>query len=158
MRVVFCPAGPHVHAAALPTCHATSLTRSAGAVKEKTGIKRVRADTLGYLQRSFAGVVSDVDQNEAREVGERAAQLAIWHNLDGSVTIRRTGRYSVDYKLVALERVAAKTRTMPASFVNRQGNGVTEAFRTYLRPLLGSGFPGTQRLRAPVVPKLYRKK
>jgi 6-phosphofructokinase len=126
-------------------------------VKSRLKIKRVRADTLGYLQRSFAGVVSDVDQNEAREVGERAAQLAIWHNLDGSVAIKRTGRYSVDYKLVPLEQVAGKTRTMPASFINRQGNGVTEAFRTYLRPLLGSGFPSTQRLRAPVVPKVYRK-
>ena len=126
-------------------------------VKSRLKIKRVRADTLGYLQRSFAGVVSDVDQNEAREVGERAAQLAIWHNLDGSVAIKRTGRYSFDYKLVPLEQVAGKTRTMPASFINRQGNGVTEAFRTYLRPLLGSGFPSTQRLRAPVVPKVYRK-
>ncbi len=126
-------------------------------IKRKLKISRVRADTLGYLQRSFAGVVSDVDQNEAREVGERAAQLAIWHNLDGSVAIKRTGRYSVDYKLVALEKVAGKTRTMPANFINRQGNGVTEAFRTYLRPLLGSGFPSTQRLRAPIVPKLYRK-
>ncbi len=126
-------------------------------IKSRLKITRVRADTLGYLQRSFAGVVSDVDQHEAREVGERAAQLAIWHNLDGSVVIKRTGRYSVEYKLVSLEKVAAKTRIMPASFINRQGNGVTEAFRTYLRPLLGSGFPSTQRLRAPVVRKLYRK-
>jgi 6-phosphofructokinase 1 len=126
-------------------------------IKSKLKIKRVRADTLGYLQRSFAGVVSDVDQGEAREVGERAAQLAIWHNLDGSVTIRRTGRYSVDYKLVPLGKVAGKTRTMPVNFINREGNGVTEAFRTYLRPLLGSGFPSTQRLRAPIVPKLYKR-
>jgi 6-phosphofructokinase len=126
-------------------------------VKSRLKISRVRADTLGYLQRSFAGVVSDVDQHEAREVGERAAQLAVWHNLDGSVVIKRTGRYSVDYKLVPLERVAGKTRTMPAGFINSRGNGVTEAFRTYLRPLLGSGFPGTQRLRAPVVPKICRK-
>jgi len=126
-------------------------------VRARLKIKRVRADTLGYLQRSFAGVVSDVDQHEAREVGERAAQLAIWHNLDGSVTIRRTGKYSVDYKLVALDKVAAKTKVMPASFINRKGNGVTEAFRTYLRPLLGSGFPGTHRLRAPTVRKVYKR-
>jgi len=126
-------------------------------VKSRLKIRRVRADTLGYLQRSFAGVVSDVDQHEAREVGERAAQLAIWHNLDGSVTIKRTGRYSVEYKIVPLEKVAAKTRIMPTSFINRDGNGVTEAFRTYLRPLMGSGFPSTYRLRAPVVRKLHRK-
>jgi 6-phosphofructokinase 1 len=126
-------------------------------IKTKLKIKRVRADTLGYLQRSFAGVVSDVDQNEAREVGERAAQYAIWHNLDGSVAIKRTGRYSVDYNLVSLEQVAAKTRTMPDNFINKQSNNVTDAFRIYLRPLLGSGFPDTHRLRAPRVKKILRK-
>ena len=34
-------------------------------IRERLKIKRVRADTLGYLQRSFVGVVSDVDQHEA---------------------------------------------------------------------------------------------
>lgn len=124
-------------------------------VRENLNVKRIRADTLGYLQRSFCGVVSDVDQHEAREVGERAVQFAIWHNMDGSVTIRRTGFYSVDYPLVPLEDVAAKTKVMPDEFINEEGNGVTEAFRTYLRPLVGSGFPGTQRLRAPSVPKIH---
>jgi len=36
-------------------------------IKEKLGFKRVRADTFGYLQRSFVGCVSDVDQREARK-------------------------------------------------------------------------------------------
>src|SRR5476649_259637 len=43
-------------------------------IKDKLGIKRVRGDTFGYLQRSFAGCVSDVDQREAREAGEKAVQ------------------------------------------------------------------------------------
>jgi 6-phosphofructokinase len=47
-------------------------------IKSKLGIKRVRGDTFGYLQRSFIGCVSDVDQREAREVGEKAVQFAIW--------------------------------------------------------------------------------
>ncbi|MFC2092006.1 diphosphate--fructose-6-phosphate 1-phosphotransferase, partial [Elusimicrobiota bacterium] len=38
-------------------------------VKSRTKIKRVRADTFGYLQRSFRACVSKVDQVEAREVG-----------------------------------------------------------------------------------------
>jgi 6-phosphofructokinase len=46
-------------------------------IKAKLGIKRVRGDTFGYLQRSFAGCVSDVDQREAREVGEKAVQYAL---------------------------------------------------------------------------------
>ena len=31
-------------------------------LKEKAGVKRVRADTFGYLQRSFPGIASKVDQ------------------------------------------------------------------------------------------------
>ena len=46
-------------------------------VKTKLGIKRVRGDTFGYLQRSFVGCVSEVDQREAREVGEKAVQYAM---------------------------------------------------------------------------------
>ena len=46
-------------------------------VKSKLGIKRVRGDTFGYLQRSFVGCVSKVDQREAREVGEKAVQYAV---------------------------------------------------------------------------------
>jgi ATP-dependent phosphofructokinase / diphosphate-dependent phosphofructokinase len=123
-------------------------------VRTQLKIKRVRADTLGYLQRSFFGCVSDVDQHEAREVGEKAAQYAIWHNLDGSIAIQRTGEYSVDYRLVSLAEVAGKTRTMPDEFINAAGNNVTSAFRMYCRPLLGSGLHSAHRLRAPSVSKL----
>jgi len=68
-------------------------------IKAKTKIKRVRADTLGYLQRSFLGCVSATDASEAREVGEKAVQFAAWHNVDGSVAIRAwaTTRLSMIY-------------------------------------------------------------
>jgi ATP-dependent phosphofructokinase / diphosphate-dependent phosphofructokinase len=126
-------------------------------IRDDLKIKRVRADTFGYLQRSFIGCVSDVDQHEAREVGEKAAQFAIWNNMDGSITIQRTGDYSVDYKLSSLTDVAAKTRYMPDEFINDEGNNVTEAFRYYLRPLLGSNFQSAHRLRAPKAPKIIHK-
>jgi ATP-dependent phosphofructokinase / diphosphate-dependent phosphofructokinase len=126
-------------------------------VRKKLNIKRVRSDTFGYLQRSFFGCVSDIDQHEAREVGEKAAQFAIWHNQDGSITIQRTGEYSVDYRLVPLSEVAGKTRHMPDEFINDAGNNVTDAFRYYCRPLLGSGLHSAHRLRAPKVPKLLAK-
>ena len=123
-------------------------------IKDSLGIKRVRSDTLGYLQRSFLGCVSDIDQFEAREVGEKAVQYAIWHNLDGSIAIVRTGFYSVDYRLVSLKDIAGKTRLMPEEFINLQGNGVTDAFKFYVRPLMGSGLPTTHRIRAPKAPKI----
>ena len=123
-------------------------------LRSHTDIARVRADTLGYLQRSFTGCVSDVDAREAREVGEKAAQFALWNDLDGSVTIRRTGNYSVDYHLVELSKVAGKQRRMPDKFINKAGNHVTEAFYLYVRPLLGSGLPEPHRIRAPKVVKI----
>ena len=122
-------------------------------VKNKLGIKRVRGDTFGYLQRSFAGCVSDVDAREAREVGEKAVQYALLGNSDGSVAIKRTGDYSVDYPLIALESVAGKTRVMEDRFIAKAGNDVTAAFHAYLAPLLGSGLPEVARLRSTKVAK-----
>lgn len=123
-------------------------------VKEKLGISRVRGDTFGYLQRSFVGSVSDVDQREAREVGEKAVQYAMWGETNGSVTIERTGDYSVDYKFVPLEAVAGKTRTMPDAFLSASGTDVTDAFRFYLRPLIGKSMPDAYRLRGNKVAKI----
>ncbi len=125
-------------------------------IRTKLKIKRVRADTFGYLQRSFLGVVSDVDQREAREVGQRAVQFALLGGAGGSVAIRRVGDYAVSYELVPLERIAAKTRHLPDEHLNAEGNGVTSAFLAYARPLLGSDVPTTARLRAPRVEKLLR--
>jgi ATP-dependent phosphofructokinase / diphosphate-dependent phosphofructokinase len=126
-------------------------------VKKHLNIKRVRSDTFGYLQRSFMGCVSDVDQHEAREVGEKAAQFAIWHNIDGSITIHRTGYYSVDYKITPLSEVAGKTKRMPDEFINLAANNVTDAFKFYVRPLLGSGLESAHRIRAPRVSKILNK-
>jgi len=126
-------------------------------IKAKLGIKRVRGDTFGYLQRSFIGCVSDVDQREAREVGEKAVQYAFWGNRDGSVAIRRTGFYSADYALLPLSDVAGKTRTMEDEFISASGTDVTDAFRMYLRPLLGSGMPDAFRLRCARVEKILKR-
>ena len=126
-------------------------------IKARLGIKRVRGDTFGYLQRSFIGCVSDVDQREAREVGEKAVQFAMWGDRDGSVAIRRTGFYSVDYELQPLDQVAGKTRTMEDEFISESGTDVTDAFRLYLRPLLGSRMPDAFRLRGARVEKILAR-
>jgi ATP-dependent phosphofructokinase / diphosphate-dependent phosphofructokinase len=126
-------------------------------IKSKLGIKRVRGDTFGYLQRSFIGCVSDVDQREAREVGEKAVQFAMWGDRNGSVAIKRTGSYAVNYELMPLEDVAGKTRVMEDAFISECGTDVTDAFRLYLRPLLGSGMPDAYRLRHAPVEKILNK-
>ncbi|PFH11907.1 6-phosphofructokinase 1 [Collimonas sp. PA-H2] len=126
-------------------------------IKAKLNIKRVRGDTFGYLQRSFAGCVSDVDQREAREVGEKALQFAVQKASNGTVAIKRSGAYSVNYELLALDVVAGKTRVMEDELIAASGTDVSDAFHQYLRPLLGSGMPDGFRLRAEAVAKIRNK-
>ncbi len=123
----------------------------AAVVQKSLSIKRVRADTFGYLQRSFPGVVSNVDAREAREVGEKAAHYACGRDASGSVVIQRVGDYAVRYALADVRAIASQTRPMPDAFIAADGAGVTDAFRAYLRPLLGDAMPDLERLWAPAV-------
>ncbi len=125
----------------------------AGLVKDKLKIKRVRCDTFGYLQRSFLGVVSEIDAQEAREVGEKAVQFSVCGDTDGSVAIRRTGQYSVDYFLTPLDTVARDTKKMADGFIDAENSTVTEAFKEYAGPLVGA-MPEYDRISAPPVGKL----
>ncbi len=125
-------------------------------IKAKLGLKRVRGDTFGYLQRSFLGCFSDVDAREAREVGERAVQFALLGERSGSVAIRRSGDYAIDIVLQPLEVVAAKTRVMDDAFISAAANDVTPAFLAYLRPLLGNDVPQAVRLRSVPVAKVLK--
>lgn len=122
-------------------------------IKNNLKIKRVRSDTFGYNQRSFFGCVSDVDRNEAREVGKRAVQFAAQGNMSGSVVIQRTGEYSVEYKLVNIDLVAGKTRYMPSKFISADENDVTPDFMTYISPLIGDGFKINYKFKGPRVEK-----
>ena len=126
-------------------------------VREGTGLKRVRGDTFGYLQRSFLGCVSDVDQRESRGVGEFAAQCAHDGDKDGTVTIHRTGEgaaYSSEYRLSLLEDVAGKTKVMADEFIAESNSDITDTFVDYCKPLLGSGMLDTFRLEADKVEKI----
>ena len=72
------------------------------------------------------------------------------------MVIERTGYYSVDYRLVPLEDVAGKTRVMEDEFLSASGTDVTDAFRLYLRPLLGKAMPDAYRLRQNAVAKILK--
>ena len=118
----------------------------AGRIKEGTDVSRVRADTFGYLQRSFPGFASPVDAREARQVGREAVKYAA-KGLDGSVAIkRRPGKaYKAYLELVALEKVAGKNREVPKEFICPGGNDICPSFRAYALPLVG-GLPETATL------------
>ena len=107
------------------------------------GVSRVRGDTFGYLQRSFPGFASPVDQREARMVGRAAVKWAC-QGRSGSVAIKRkAGKpYKAQAALIALKRVAGKNREVPKKYISPSGNDIRPAFRDYCLPLVG-GLPAT---------------
>lgn len=124
-------------------------------IKERLGEDlRVRADTFGYLQRCFPGVVSDVDAREARIAGETAAEYATRYD-SGSVAFRRTGNgpdYGIECFLTPLHTVAKHTKSLPRDYIADGENDVKESYREYVEPLVGE-LPDIGRLAIHRVPK-----
>ncbi|MEO0965048.1 MAG: diphosphate--fructose-6-phosphate 1-phosphotransferase [Planctomycetota bacterium] len=108
------------------------------AIKTKLGIKRVRADTLGYMQRSFAGCVSASDAAEARAAGYKAAELACTgEHSDGSIAMLRTDDpYAMRYERIEISDIAAKTKHLDTKYVV-DGCDIDESFRAYAAPIVG---------------------
>ena len=109
-------------------------------LKAHAGVKRVRADPFGYLQRSFAGVASAVDQLEAYSAGRAAVKCA----LEGAITkgtvaiVRKPGRrYAVSFEAQPVQNAAKYARSMPDDFIAANGHDVTPKFLAYARPLVG---------------------
>ncbi|MCS6770504.1 MAG: 6-phosphofructokinase [Kiritimatiellae bacterium] len=124
-------------------------------IREKAQISRVRADTFGYLQRSFVGVVSPVDAKEARMVGVAAVKFACGGEFDsGSTAIKRApGKtYKTWVERVELKAVAKETRHMPDEWINADANDVTPAFIKYVAPIVGP-LPKIGRLKGYKVAK-----
>ena len=109
-------------------------------LKAKAGISRVRADTFGYLQRSFPGVASKTDQKEARAAGAAAVKAALAGKLaKGTIAILRAkGKaYKVSFEAQPIANAAKYTRSVPDAFIAANGHDVTKAFLDYARPIVG---------------------
>ena len=109
-------------------------------IKGKLGVKRVRADTFGYLQRSFAGIYSQVDAMEARIVGRKAVEYSLQGLTGQSVIMTRTGNgkdYAVEYSNTDIANVARQTKSLPAEYINAEGNNILDSFKDYVAPLVG---------------------
>ena len=114
-------------------------------LKTKAAIKRVRADTFGYLQRSFPGIASKTDQAEAFAAGKEAVKAAIkaagGAHLPtmGTIAIRRAkGKsYKVSFEPAPVRDAAKYTRSVPPQFIAANGHDVTKAFISYAKPLVG---------------------
>ena len=119
----------------------------AAVIRERLKIKRVRADTFGFIQRCFVGITSETDAAEARQAGEEAVKAATsGEHRSGTITINRQlgEAYQVVYAVAPLASVAKHTRELPAEYINEAGNNVTDAFVAYARPIVGE-LPVTAR-------------
>jgi 6-phosphofructokinase len=114
-------------------------------VSERIDGARVRADTFGYLQRSFLADVSEVDAEEAERVGQHAV-VASQERDSGSVILKRqfSEKYFCDVDVVDLHKVAKHTKDMPPEFLDETKPYVTNDFFEYAMPLTGGIEPKTQ--------------
>ena len=124
------------------------------AIREASDAK-TRHDKPGYLQRSFAALQSHVDREEAYRVGRRAVRAAMEGKTGVMVTLDRAEGpdYRISYGLASLDRIANVEHTLPKAYINDAGNGVTEAFVEYAKPLIGDPLPPYARLSMHPVPK-----
>ncbi len=109
-------------------------------LKEKADIKRVRADTFGYLQRSFPGIASKIDQKEARAAGAAAVKAALKGVLTkGTIAIvrKKGAKYKIGFEPVSVQNAAKYTRSVPKAYIAKNGHDVTPAFMDYVRPIVG---------------------
>ena len=114
-------------------------------VSEHIDGARVRADTFGYLQRSFLADVSSVDAEEAERVGQHAV-VASKEMQSGSVILKRqfSESYFCDVDVIDLHKVAKYTKDMPEEFIEQDKPYVTNEFFEYAMPLTGGIEPKTQ--------------
>lgn len=115
----------------------------ANLIKDNLGDVRVRADTFGYLQRSFPADASKIDQEEARMVGREAVKAALsGEYASGSVIIERLSDapYKSRTAITELKNVAKHTKDMPEKFL-QDNQGVTQYFIDYASPLVGEIVP-----------------
>lgn len=104
---------------------------------------RARFDKPGDLQRMSSCAVSVVDRAEAEMVGAAAVDALLRGETGQMVTLmRRPGEsYDCGTGLTPLATVANRHRSLPPEFITPNGLGVTDAYRAYALPLLGSELP-----------------
>ncbi|MNT53030.1 Pyrophosphate--fructose 6-phosphate 1-phosphotransferase [compost metagenome] len=114
----------------------------AGRVKDQLGLK-VHWALPDYLQRSARHLASKTDWEQAQAVGKAAVQLALKGQNGVMPVIVRSSDAPYRWKIEAapLSKIANHEKKMPASFIRRDGFGITAKARAYLSPLIKGEAP-----------------
>ena len=125
--------------------------------KTRTGAK-VRGIELSLLQRCAAHLASETDIEESYLAGKTAVEAAISGVTDKMVAFERAyedGAYTCKTKLLGLTEVANTEKKVPLEWINKDGNGMTQAYIDYVLPLI-QGEPN--RPMADSLPRFARLK
>ena len=115
----------------------------AGMIKDNLGYKYHWA-VSDYLQRAARHISSKTDLDQAYAVGKAAVRFALSGENAVMPIIKRisSNPYSWEIDKVKLSKVANVEKKLPQNFITKDGFGVTEACKNYLRPLIqGEAYP-----------------
>ena len=97
---------------------------------------KVRTVEINILQRCAAHVLSSTDIEESIQTGRAAVRAAERGENGVMVCMRRTKEYAVQYQTAPVSQIANQIKTVPSSFINQEGNNVTDTCISYLKPLI----------------------
>lgn len=104
---------------------------------------KARSEKPGLVGRASIAWQSPVDREEAIDCGREATRAVLEGDSGKMVGIERVSSEPYEARLIRIpiEQVMLDERTMPDEYINERGNGVTDAFRRWCRPLLGPALP-----------------
>ena len=106
-------------------------------VEDRLDVK-VRSIEFNILQRCSSLASSRTDLDESFRQGIHGVSLAAQGNTGRMVILRRTGDdpYQTVCSDAPVSEIANQVKSVPAEFINTQGNDVTDKMISYLRPLI----------------------
>ncbi len=114
-----------------------------------------RSENPGTRQRREVAYVSEVDRQEAYQVGSYSAKLALEGQNGYMATIIRNpqSKYSVKFDKVPLDVVANSEREFPKNWITPSRDDVTDDYIRWAMPLIGGPLPGFARFKEIYVSK-----
>ncbi len=103
---------------------------------------KIRAIELSLMQRCAAHLASERDVEDSFMAGQAAVRAALAGKTDLMIGFARplTGDYKTEIQEIPLELVANAEKKVPDEWIQKDGNGLEEAYLDYVMPLL-SGQP-----------------
>ena len=116
-------------------------------ISDNFGIRGEFQITESLIMSDYVRAVA-TDLQEAYQCGIEAVHLADKGESGYMVSMNRVSNdpYRIEYGKVPLNDVAIAAKPMPAGYFNKEGNFVSDEFRKYMQPLMGS-LPDFVRLK-----------